>query len=255
MKNFYAHIALALALSITLNQGLIAQDLQGEISPATQKHAALNSRPLSEEKKNEMEEMRAKEFEAIQKEESAQTSPHLSQLAKARHQTAASIFPLHCHVIANFLSGNTIELEDESKWSVNTNDYYIFRNWRVNDVVVISPKVNWFGFSNYAYVMTNKNIGTSVDINPFDGPLVFGPHTRWIVGMDYNQGHVYLINGLGERSTWMISSKDMYLFRNWKINDAVIIGDSDEHIGWWFSYYHHILINVEMNHYVHARTL
>jgi len=242
------------SLSLALNQPLIA-----EISPTpAEQRAVLNSRPLSEEKRSEMEKIRAEEFEELQKEEgkeSTQASSQLRKLSRMHHQTAAGYAPLEFHFIADFRAGNILVLQDGSEWAVNSSDNHVFRNWRINDTVVISPKVTWFWQSDFTYVMTNKTAGSYVDINPYLGPICMGPYTQWIVGMDYNLGHVYLINGVGDRSMWIISSKDMYLFRDWQVNDAMIIGGADGSIAWWLSSYGNILINVEMNHYVHAKPL
>jgi hypothetical protein len=256
MKKFNSTIAIYFALSIGLSQALIAENLPGT-APQEEQHAVLDSRPLSGEKRVEMEKLRTEELEEIQTEENKQASLKLQKLSRLHHQTAlgAGYVPFYFHFIADLGAGNIVKLEDGSEWGVDSRDSHVFRNWRINDTVVISPKVTWLWGSNYNYVMTNKTAGSWVNINPFLGPVSMGPYTQWIVGIDYNMGHIYLTNGSGDRSTWIISSKDMYLFRDWQVNDAIIIGDGDGSIAWWLSSYNHILINVEMNHYVHAKLL
>lgn len=256
MQKFYSNIALCFALTLSLNQTLIADNsAQEQNSNPTEQHAVLNARPLSEEKRAQMQQMRAEEFEQIEKDDCDQSHSKLQQLSRLKSQTANHFIPFYYHVISNFGAGNIVKLEDGSEWSVDSKDSHVFRNWRINDTVVISPKIHWLWSSNFNYVMSNKTTDSSVNVNPFLGPVSFGPYTQWIVGIDYNMGHVYLTNGSGNRSTWIISSKDMYLFRDWKVNDAIIIGDGDGSIAWWLSSYNHILINVEMNHYVHAKLL
>ena len=125
---------------------------------------------------------------------------------------------------------------------------------RPGDTIVISPKARWFWGSNYSYVMTNKELGTAIDGNLLLGPVAFGVYSTWIVGIDYNLGQVYLLNGQGERTVWEISNVDLYLFKDWEVNDTLIMGLNDS---WfcWLSSYNHIVVNVNMNHTVRARQI
>ncbi len=168
--------------------------------------------------------------------------------------TASSYSPHLYHWVDSFPAQNVLKLEDGSEWTFDTEEAYIARSWRAGDTVVLSPKSSWFWSSDFSYILTNKSLGSSIDVNPFLGPVAWGPYTVWVAGIDHTKGHVYLVNGQSERSTWVINSSDMYLFKDWAVNDTILIGDNDSWL-WWFSSYNHVLINVNMNHNLRAREI
>lgn len=236
---------------------LIAQDEQ---------HVIVDSRPLLPQKKLLMEHNRQSELEQVDQmseEEAIQLgvliipikSQNLYALASNQLQsTAASLSPYQYHSIKSFPQENVIKIEDGSEWMFDKADSYLLRSWEPGHTIVVSPKQQLIIGSHYAYTMTNKDIGTSVNVNLFLGPIAFGSWSTWVVGIDQNQGKVYLLNGQGERTTWEVSSSDMYLFKDWKVNDTVIIGENDSWL-WCFSSYSAMIVNVNMNHNVRARQI
>jgi len=158
------------------------------------------------------------------------------------------------HQVDHFPQDNIVQTEDGAEWIFESSNNYIMRTWRPGDVVVITPKGKWLWGSNYSYVMTNKQLGSSVDVNLFLGPIAFGSLSTWVVGIDLMNNHIYVLNGDGERSVWEISNVDEYLFREWEVNDTLIVGENDSWL-WWFSTYNNILINVNMNHHVRAKQI
>jgi hypothetical protein len=115
-------------------------------------------------------------------------------------------------------------------------------SWRAGDVVTIVPNNRWF--SDYKYCLLNRNTYTSTSADLILGPIAFGAATHWVVGMDLERKKVYLENG----TTWKVAASDVVLFKEWQINDTVILGTNDS----WFSSYDNILINVNMNHHIKA---
>ncbi len=158
------------------------------------------------------------------------------------------------HQIDHFPQDNVVQTEDGAEWIFESSNNYILRTWRPGDVVVITPKGKWLWGSNYSYVMTNKQLGSSVDVNLFLGPIAFGSLSTWVVGIDMVNKQIYVLNGDGERSVWEISNVDEYLFKEWEVNDTLIVGENDSWL-WWFSSYNNILINVNMNHHVRAKQI
>ena len=160
------------------------------------------------------------------------------------------------HWIDHFPSeGNLIELDDHSRWIFDFNDAHIIRYWQPSDQIVISPKENCYLWgSNFDYVLTNQGTGTSVNVNPYLGPVEGGVRTTWIEGIDFNNGRVYLKNGEGVSSVWEISNNDIDLFEDWRPGNALIIGVNNSWL-WWFSSFNFIIINVNHNHYVRARMI
>ncbi len=260
---------------------------------ASEEHVELDSRPLTQEKIDQMVEERVAELKEAQ-EEAGQTSDstlgvpvipidwnrqssfasmfpaemgNLALLAsdQVKHATTASYSPAIYHFILDWPRDgkgnltNMIRLEDGSEWSFDAaNSYVIFglgdRAWRPGDTVVLAPKSNWVWGSDYSYTLSNRTRGSSVDVNPFLGPIKYGQHTFWVTGIDYTNHRVSLINGMGDRLSWAIPQQDWFLFNDWKVDDTVIIAENDNWL-WYFSEYDTILINVPMNHFIRAKQL
>ena len=236
----------------------------GEAIEELEQNVEFDSRPLSAQKKKLMEQSRQEEYQQNEQNIGEETTEvggliipikthHLISLASNPFKTtAASYSPQLYHWIDCFIQDNIIKIEDGSEWIFDKTEGYIVRSWRAGDTIVISPKGSWLWGSNYNYVLTNKELGTSVNVKPFLGPIAFGPLTSWVVGIDYNLGHIYLLSGQGERTVWEVSNADIDFFKEWAVNDTVIIGENANWL-WWFSSYNSIIINVNMNHYVRAR--
>jgi hypothetical protein len=239
---------------------------QEDTSSNSQENVNVNSRPLSQEKQQQMQSSRMSESEEAS-DEAYEYRVELSTLiipikdkdfvtlASSQPNQMGSVVNLSLyHWIESFPQDNIIKTEDGAEWIFDKNDNYILRTWRPSDTIVVSPKGRWLWGSNYSYVMVNKDLGSSIDVNLFLGPVAFGNFSTWIVGIDQNNGHIYLLNGMGERTVWEISNVDLYLFKDWEVNDTLIVGQNDSWF-WWFSSYNHILINVNMNHFVRARQI
>lgn len=169
------------------------------------------------------------------------------------HATAANYSPYIYHWIDSFPQGNIIKVEDGSEWIFNKDQAHIVRDWRSGDAVVVMPKGGSLWGTNYAYTVTNKDLGTSVDVNIFLGPIAFGAYSTWLIGIDMNLGQIYLLNGQGERTVWEVAFEDLFLIReHWATNDTLFIGENGSWL-WWFSSYNSIIVNVNMNHYVRVR--
>lgn len=176
-------------------------------------------------------------------------------------ETAASYSPHLYHFAEGIPYQNVLRLEDGSEWSFSGTNADLVRSWRkgeFGDELILSPKVTWIWGSDYSYVLTNKKQNTSIDVNPYKGPVAFGNNSTWVVGLDYYNGRAYLMHnqphGDAIKSTWAISSSDQYLFKDWQINDHVIIAENNNWV-WWLSQFNYVIINVNMNHYVRARLL
>lgn len=175
--------------------------------------------------------------------------------------TAANYSPHLYHYADGIPYQNVIRLEDGSEWTYSGADADLVRSWRKGDhgdALVLSPKITWIWGSDFSYTLTNRTQNTSIDVNPFKGPVSFGHSSTWVVGLDYYNGRAYIMHnqphGEAIKSTWAISSSDNYLFKDWQINDHVIIAENNNWV-WWLSPFNYVIINVNMNHYVRARLL
>jgi hypothetical protein len=246
MNNKFLKLTLSSLLSVSLFSSFAFCD-----ETSVDVRVVVGERPMNDEDRTKMKEQR----EESPIEESTSQDQSNSQGHQNRYQAKAprmgekkefsysstSAYAHHWLVSAT-PDGSIAELEDGSNWKLAPN-YSVF-NWRVGDSMVITPNHSWL--SDYNYYIINKFTGSYVAADLVLGPVAFGPYTHWIIGVDYAAGHVYLENG----STWTIPSNDGYVFKDWAINDTVIIGANDS----WLSSYDCILINVNMNNYVRART-
>ncbi len=139
--------------------------------------------------------------------------------------------------------GDTVEIEDGSVWKVSTYDGSRAQGWRSTDPLMITQNNRWF--SSYAYRIVNQNTNTSIEANLFLGPIKHGQYSRYISDMDTTRGLIKLT----DTTHWEISSGDLAIFRDWAVNDSIIIGYNSG----WDSSSEGLLINVTMNNYVRAR--
>jgi hypothetical protein len=154
------------------------------------------------------------------------------------------------HQIQGFPQANIIQLEDGSEWSIPLEELHRMHFWAVGDWISLYPNKGFFCRSSYFFY--HERLGESLSISPFSGPLINGFYTQQVIGMDWETGSVYLMNGQGMRTVWIIDPSDYALFQEWEINDAVVLG---RNYSWLpcLNSYENILINVPSNHYVKAR--
>ena len=138
------------------------------------------------------------------------------------------------------------------EWLFDDRDAETLRSWQPGDTIVVTSKSNIIWGSNYKYLLVNKSLGSSVSVNPYQGPIKFGQFTTWVKGIDKKLGQVHLLNGQGDVTVWEVAPSDMEFFRDWAVNDRVIVGENDSWL-WWMSSFSYIIYNVNMNHDVRMR--
>lgn len=153
-------------------------------------------------------------------------------------------YPASCHWMMKVSAlGDSLEIEDGSVWEINSSDGYKALHWKMRDPLIITQNRRWF--SSYDYKIQNKTTGSTVDVNLKLGPFENGQYTNYIAIMDRRKGEL----ALTDSSNWEICPRDRSLFRNWKENQAIIIGVNTS----WESSYDILLINVNTNNYVRAK--
>jgi hypothetical protein len=153
-------------------------------------------------------------------------------------------FPPACHRLAAMSAlGDTLEIEDGSVWKIQSYDSYEVFQWHPNDPLVLTQNTDWF--STYRYRLINKTNNSSAAINLFMGPLLNSQNSRFIASINHNQGELTLTDS----SRWIISPRDLYLFREWISNDCIIVGLNSG----WDAGYECILINSNMDNFIRAK--
>ncbi len=253
----------SLATLLLLHGSIIADDtVQGNSEASIEEHVPVRSREMSSTKREIMERSRGNES-AEETPPQTDASPTVQkannrissnqnqfmfapcQMTGPQVNLAAYTYPINCHFLISISDSNrSLEIEDGSHWEVSPTDIYTLLSWRREDNLVITPNKSWL--CAYNYFITNKSRRNSyVKANLAVGPMSHGPYSHWIVDIDYFGGHVNLENQM----IWCVSPDDGYILKEWGSNDHIIFGKFDS----WFSPYDHILINVNMDNYVHAR--
>ncbi len=261
MNKFTKHLMLPSLMTLLCQAPLFCEEESAPSNIETsEEHISVRSRDMESSKRENMQTRRAQERETEESEDSVAAQAILKRASAKLSESSFKLapremirpqfsltnftFPVNCHCLTSVADNNrSIELEDGSHWEVSATDAHLIWNWRREDSLVITPNYNWF--SNYDYYITNKSNHTFVKANLYVGPLAFGPYSHWIVNIDYSTGHICLENQM----IWCINPQDSYLFKDWAINDHVILGVYDS----WFSPYDHILINVNMDNHVRGK--
>ena len=222
------------------------------------KNVQVGSQPLPLEVLETMEEARTAEA-LLEEETEFQLAgliipiKHQNEITLASNTaTAASYSPAMYHWIEEFPDENLLKLEDGSEWIFDAGDALVVDAWKAGAPIVVSPKGRFLWGSNYAYVMTNRDTSESVSVNLFDGPVAFGNQTTWIGAVDWVNGRLHVRNAKGERTVWEVAPSDIYLLKEWSSEQSLIIGENTSWL-WSLSDHNHIIINVNMNHFIRAR--
>lgn len=139
-------------------------------------------------------------------------------------------------------TGDMIEIEDGSVWSVNSRHHSKVRGWNNSDSLIIGQNNSWF--SSYLYVMINQSHNNQkVEVNGSLAPYLDSPYRHWISDLNIEYPAVRLEDG----TWWKLNSSDRAVMKDWLHNDTIIIGVNQD----WFTWgYHYILINVNTNEFV-----
>lgn len=210
-----------------------------------------NSSPLSNESLEFLEEIE-KEIE----EESTKNFSNKHKQVSGTTEIMTLNESLANHFIASFPQDNMIKLDDGSEWSFDRSEIYQVRSWEVGHTLLLYPSND----KEKPYLFYNEDLDTYLKINPFAGPKKEGPKTNWIIGIDHNLGHVYLVNGLGDRSSWSIDPAYMPVFREWTTKQTIMVASHnmnwfEKALSWFFSSYDFVLLNVNKIHNIPAKPL
>lgn len=234
-------------MMMTLMAAVCAEEAEEKISSVKEEHTIVNSRPLSNEKRERADlDHKTEARKAAREGERAFIYKKSSGAYRIAPAAISAPHLLHFHFFT--LVGENrdwIGFEDGSRWKVPPENAGQVFSWRFNDSLIVTPNMSW-GSSPYNYVIHNisANSHSQVYANLSLGSKTFGEFSHWVQALDRDHNQVILENG----SLWDISSSDKESFDDWKVNDTIIIGIYDV----WFSSYNRILINVNMNHYVRA---
>jgi hypothetical protein len=204
----------------------------------------VGTRELSPKERHEIQEQRA------QREEEAKEHPEEAGIEVAKGMGSSTLdYTSHMgayhHPVLITPMGDTIELEDGSRWGVRYSDRNKNYNWLTSDTIKITPNTSWF--SSYQYKLTNLNTSETLEVNLVDRPIYKGVNSHWIIYIDAIMDQVTLEDG----SLWKLNSLEYFsVYSKWMVGDSIIIGHND---GFFSSSRPNILINCDTNNHVDAR--
>lgn len=145
------------------------------------------------------------------------------------------------------VTGDVVELEDQSIWQVHSWDVSKVKNWKRHHEIVIAPNKNiftrWFYPYKFVNLHTHDVAKAKMKLSPvFNDPKV-DIYVHWVQEIDYVRGLIRLEDG----TLWNISISDSDVMREFIPFDVVIIGTND---GWFRGSNPNILINVRSKKYV-----
>ncbi len=146
-------------------------------------------------------------------------------------------YPSDVHwIIAVAASGESLTLEDGSVWKISSYDASKIRGWSSQDALMITQNNAWG--SRYLYRIVNQNLNCAVAANLYLNPINDDAHARYVVSIDTIHGELVL----SDQTRWKVSSWDSSPFKEWRLNDAVIVGYNSG----WDSSCRGLLINVSL---------
>jgi hypothetical protein len=207
-----------------------------------EKHVTIGTRPMSEEALAQIEAEKAKNTPADEIVVEEEASLEIAGFGFDRYPPVYYSASHHLLASVTVLNNDTyaLELEDGSVWKISSYDGVKALNWRNIDYLTITQNNRWF--SRYNYRIINTSNGTSAEANLHIGPVELGPHSRYIVGIDHSRKEILL----SDNTRYEISYLDASIFKDWALNDYLIIG-TNSNTSFWDSGSDILLINVNMN--------
>ncbi len=233
MKLLNLQLVVALACAGLFTTGVINAENENDV---------VSILPIQEEEKETREPLTAKENNTINEERLSHFPNELLQSSSLfdyredfkDYQYIPFVHPDADHAIVGCSdSGDIIELNDQTEWTIAFSARNIVRNWRSDDLLYIKPKYSWF--SSYGYVIQNRTTSEYADADILSVPLYNVSGSLFIVDIDVTN-RIVLLN---DDTLWQINPSD-YSFRKWRVGDRLITGVNNY---WRMASFSHILIN------------
>lgn len=130
-----------------------------------------------------------------------------------------SLFGLYDeHQIINWQSEYEINLEDGSIWHIKADAEEIM-NWK-NDALSFEAIEPWFKNDVNCFLINKKN-KKRIEISLVSAPTIYNSESHWIAYIDPKKSILFLDNGV----IFSLYENDREIFKKWKPDDFVIIGD------------------------------
>jgi len=168
---------------------------------------------------------------------------------------ASPIFATDNVPVSHFLyskSGEFVELEDGSLWSINPSNKKTLQSWSPGDPLILAPTSS-SALLGYPYYISNRNTESYIYVSLHQKPLQRGANTFEISYINPNSGNVTIYNG-ESHCGFIVNSKDFPLLHGWEVANPILVGLNDNWIAkkdflWKHNF---ILVNLEKNNFVKA---
>ncbi len=171
----------------------------------------------------------------------------LGSIASASEAVSSYIGTYH-PIIAIAPKGDHVTLENESQWEFEPQAWGSVREWRNDDLLLITPNTSWFAWSEPTYIYCLKNDRTQeiFPVNNSVPPPLHNSNLLFITQMTSS-----LIK-LKDNSTWRIKKADRQKMMSWQVGDILMVGSNNT---WFMDSIPNILINMTNLDHVRAEYL
>jgi hypothetical protein len=169
---------------------------------------------------------------------------HVGKKHKKERQVTKSVpnagmYHPYYYIKAIGSGGRTLSTYDESVWEISPYSAYVVNRWGIDTPIIIKLNHRWFSGYDYCLynAVTNESVAADLSLGPF------AQNALLITGINAYLDKITISNN----STWTYGYWDTNwgTFKNWKVGQAVLIGETDN----WLSP-HYILINLNESNYI-----
>lgn len=145
------------------------------------------------------------------------------------------------HHIESFSeNGDSVKLENGTRWVVNLNRYVSVLDWVQSDNIFIMPNrdLNWFFIKPFKFILFNHTLQQSVEAD-LEFPYWDESSQTRILKIDHSDNLILL----SDNTIWNVNGGYFSGFDSWKIGDRVVIGLNHRN----FNSFVNIIINIDLN--------
>jgi hypothetical protein len=122
------------------------------------------------------------------------------------------------HQISDWQSEYDVKLEDGSVWHIKSDADEVMR-WK-DDMLSFEAAETWFDDKTLCYFINKRN-NKKIEVSLVSAPEVYNASSHWIAFLNPKNFILFLDNGV----IFSLYENDREIFKNWKADDFVIVGD------------------------------
>ncbi len=142
-----------------------------------------------------------------------------------------------------------VVLEDGSVWKIHPHYRCLVKDWKVGDILCISPN---HCCETPPFDFTNLRLKNYAAISLLSPPGKNNVYTCYLAYSDPEKGKLAIWTQ-GALYLYVVDKKDQEILQKWTVGDPMIIGTNEWLFSTLFSTCHTILINPKFNHFIRVQ--